>query len=272
MKNRFTLLLALLCLANTALLHASQVSIMSWDLNDFGIDRGDFQIGFIANVVKDFDVIALQNVAPNAEGSEGVAFLVKELKNRGFHCDYRISKSTTSPDHKQKCYAYLWKPSKVQLIGEPWLDDKFENEICREPFMARFKVSGQELLCINYFAQSHPDSSAKEIKCFYQYPDLYPDEKIVITGNFNTPCSNAIFNPLRITGFTPNLEGLPTTLREECGGDRGYLVNPVDFILFDQRALRILRTGTSDFIRNCMLLPNASKISNHIPVWVVLGL
>jgi len=50
------------------------------------------------------------------------------------------------------------------------------------------------------------------------------------------------------------------------------LMNPYDFILVDQKVLKIRRTGTSDFIRNCTLLPHASKISNHIPVWVVVDL
>lgn len=268
MKNLIAVLLTLLAFAPA---QASELSIMSWDLNDFSDDRGELEIAHIANIIKDFDVIALQNVASGDEGIKGIATLVKALNKKGIFCDSRISNPTKSSDNQQKCYAYLWKPNKITLLNDPWLDTDFENEICREPYLARFRVNGKEMLFINYFAHSHPDSSIKEINYFAQYPEMYPDDRIVITGNFNTDSNNPVFNPLKINGFMPNLEGLPTNLCEKCGQNKEYLKKASDFILFDRDVFRILRTGTSDFIRNCLLLPNAVKISNHIPVWVVLS-
>lgn len=251
---------------------ASELSVISWDLNNFSEERGETEIEFIAKTIQKFDVIVIQNVSPTKQGEKGIATLVKELNKKGVRCDYRISETTTSyADYQCKSYAYIWRPSKARLIAEPWLDRDFENKICREPYLARFNVNGKDILFINYFAHSHPDSSLKEITHFSQYPELYPNDRIVISGNFNANSTNAVFNPLRISGFTPNLEGMPTGLCQKCGQNEEYLTGAHDFILFDRRALRILRTGVTDFIRNCLLLPNAVKISNRLPVWVVLG-
>ncbi|HXL58676.1 MAG TPA: hypothetical protein VN958_20580 [Chitinophagaceae bacterium] len=80
MKKIFTLLLFI---NSTYVLHA-QITICSWNLENFGRSKNDSTINFIANTVNDYDVIAIQEVVAGNGGAQAVARLSDALNRRGF--------------------------------------------------------------------------------------------------------------------------------------------------------------------------------------------
>ena len=48
------------------------ISVISWNLENFGKSKADSAIEFIANTVKEYDVIAIQEVVAGYGGSQAV--------------------------------------------------------------------------------------------------------------------------------------------------------------------------------------------------------
>ena len=57
----------------------SQPKLLSWNLENLGKSKSEGEITFIANTVKDFDIVALQEVVACDGGAQAVARLADEL-------------------------------------------------------------------------------------------------------------------------------------------------------------------------------------------------
>src|SRR5690606_7003274 len=135
-------LVGFLLLANNGLLLA-QVKVVSWNLQNLGKSKSGEEIAFMANTLREFDVIALQEVIAGYGGALAVARLAGELNRTGAKWDFVVSNPTQSSNHQAaERYAFLWKTSKVTKLKEAWLDPHFVLEIDREPYLANFGYRG----------------------------------------------------------------------------------------------------------------------------------
>src|SRR6218665_2002392 len=87
----------------------AQLKTLSWNIENFGSSKTDFAILFIANTVKEYDVVALQEIVAGEGGAKAVARLADELNRKGSQWDYAISDPTSSSAYKTERYAFLWK-------------------------------------------------------------------------------------------------------------------------------------------------------------------
>lgn len=252
----------------------AQVSIVSWNIADFGRTKNEQEIKQIAQIIRDFDIIAIQEVvAVDPAGAQAVAKLADQLNRMGARWDYRVSDPTESPGKGIKeRYAYIWKRNKASLEGRPWLDKHFEPLVHREPYMARFRVNGGVILIANYHSRSHKNNPQEEIDCLQHFPQLYPKDRLLFAGDFNTYTSNKIFEPLYEMGFQASPKNQKTTLKRKCGRNGEYLNHPIDFILYNDHQFTLLKAGHGDFVRDCNLLTNARMLSDHLPVWIEIEL
>ena len=275
MKSRYNLkkiVYGLLLLFITNIHLEAQVSLVSWNIADFGKTRNEDEIRNIAKIVKDFDIVVIQEVvAIDPGGAKAVARLANQLNRMGTKWDYRVSDPTESPGKRMERYAYLWKTSKVTLVGRPWLEKNFEPTIYREPYLARFKKGSKTILVVNYHSRSYKDKPQQEIGCFSKYPKLYPNDALLFAGDYNTNCHDKVFQPLYNLGFEPNLIGQKTTLKRKCGTNGAYLNHPIDFILYNKNELELMDAGSIDFVNDCTLLPQARMLSDHLPVWIEIN-
>jgi hypothetical protein len=123
------LLLLFISVFISCILYA-QITVCSWNLENFGKSKSNSTIIFIANAIKDFDVVAIQEVVAGDGGAQAVARLNDELNRKGFKWNYVISDPTKSSSHAaSERYAFLWKTSRVSLTGKAWLEKKYEPEI-----------------------------------------------------------------------------------------------------------------------------------------------
>jgi len=102
----------------------AQLKTLSWNVENLGSSKTEATILFIANTVKGYDIVALQEVVAGDGGAQAVARLVDELNRKGTKWDYCISDPTSSTAYKTERYAFLWKTASVTLIGKPWLEKK----------------------------------------------------------------------------------------------------------------------------------------------------
>ena len=93
----------------------SNLKIVSWNIQNFGRSKmsNDSVMVFISEVVKGYDIVAIQEVSVSEFGSQAVAKLDDLLDRSGTSWDYIISDATSGEGSER--YAYLFKKDRVKL-------------------------------------------------------------------------------------------------------------------------------------------------------------
>lgn len=249
---------------------ADVISVVSWNIQDLGQTKNNEEIAFMANLLKGFDIVAIQEVvAKHPAGAQKVAQLVDELNRKGAKWDYRISNPTKSPSvYMSERYAFLWKTHKIDLIGRAYLDKELETHIHREPYIAQFKLkkTNQFFYIINFHSRKHDDNPELEIKFFKDYPKRFHSNNIIIAGDFNLNERHSVWSDLYQQGFNPALKDSKTTLKWKCLKNN-YLNHAIDNIYYSKN-IAFVNSGVLDYIATCENLAAARKISDHLPVFL----
>ena len=268
MKKLFNLRMLLFCIWFFLVtgMGMAQVKVCSWNIQHFGKTKSDAEILYIANTLKDFDIIAIQEVVAGPGGAQAVARLADELNRKGSKWDYVISDPTISTPYASERYAYLWKPSRVTKGREAWLEHHYKDVIDREPFFVDFTYDGQNFTLVNFHAIPKKKQPETEIKYFRFFPDKYPDRNLIFLGDFNVPQSHTVFNPLKKMGYLPALVDQKTTMKMQCVGD-DCLASELDNIFLNGFTTELLGSGVIQFYTSFPDMKTARDISDHIPVW-----
>jgi len=268
MFKRFYLLILLIFAIQTLL---ANVSMCSWNLQDFGKTKNQAELEFIANTLKSYDVIAIQEVvAADPGGAQAVARLVDILNRKGSKWDYVISDITSSSAYKAERYAFIWKTSRLTIQGNAWLEKKYHLEIDREPFFATFKSEGKNFTIVNFHAITKSKQPETEIKYFKFLPAQYPDLHLIFCGDYNLPESHTVFNPLKNLGYRPIFTDQKTTLKQTCDGP-DCLASETDNIFYPTAVFVKIRAGILPFYKEFENIEEARKISDHVPVFFEWG-
>jgi len=246
--------------------YGQSISVCSWNLKDFGNSKNDKEMEFIANTLRDFDVIAIQEVVAGNGGAQAVARLHDILDRKGTSWDYSISDPTSGSAYTTERYAYIWKASKLKKIGDAWLDKKFNQEIDREPFFIRLSVDGKSFTLVSFHAITKSKQPETEIKYFKFFPETYPNDNLIFCGDFNLPQSHTVFNPLKKIGYVSSLQDVKTSLRQKCiNGD--CMASEFDNFFYDQTKVEMVGTGIIPFFKTFSDLGQARLISDHVPIY-----
>lgn len=248
----------------------SQVKIISWNVENLGQSKSTATINYIAEILKSYDVVALQEVVAGYGGIQAVAKLADELNRTGTKWEYVVSEPTSSSAYKTERYAFLWKISAVKKIGEAWLEQKYATEIDREPFFITFENQGKKFTVVNFHAITKSRQPETEIKYFKFLPDLYPHLNLIFLGDFNCPQSHTVFNPLKKMGYVPMLIGQKTTLKKEVKNG-AYLRSEFDNMFYSPKVKKYA-CGIIRFYESFETLAEAKTISDHIPIWMEFSL
>lgn len=84
---------------------------------NLGKSKSDSELEVMANAIKSYDVIAIQEVVSGHGGAIAISRLVSILNRKGSKWEFVISNSTTSnnPSSRER-YAFIWKPSIVKKL------------------------------------------------------------------------------------------------------------------------------------------------------------
>jgi endonuclease/exonuclease/phosphatase family metal-dependent hydrolase len=249
----------------------SQTKLLSWNIENFGQSKSHVEIADIAQTVRDYDVIAIQEVVAGYGGAQAVAKLADELNRKGSKWNYIISAPTSSSAYKTERYAFIWKTAKLKLIGTAWLEKKYHLEIDREPYLATFEYQEKQFTVVNFHAITKKMQPETEIKYFKYLPDEYPTLNLIFVGDFNCPQSHTVFNPLRKMGYQPILVGQKTSLKQKCKNNN-CLASEFDNMYYKTSKIKSTNSGVISFYKNFNSLKEARKISDHIPIWFEFSL
>jgi endonuclease/exonuclease/phosphatase family metal-dependent hydrolase len=243
--------------------------IVSWNIRDMGGSKDDEEVAFMAQTLRDADVVAIQEVITSPKGAQAIARLDAELDRTGFAWDYRLSDPTTGKGTER--YAFLWKPSRARLVGQAWLEESLADVIDREPFCARFESrrTGQRVLIASLHAVPTSKDPETEVAYLDDLHRRYASDHMVILGDFNLDEDDEAFDELRALGYGQALDDQPTSLRRKRrDGPLGHFANEYDNIFYEQSALQAARTGIMDFTRGFDTLKEARYISDHVPLYI----
>lgn len=244
----------------------SIVSVCSWNLKNFGKSKTDQEIEIIANTVRSFDVVAIQEVVAGYGGSQAVARLHDALNRKGAKWEYVISEATSSSPYRSEKYAYLWKSSKLKKVGEAWLEMEYSHLIEREPYFIRFNSNGKHFTLVSFHALPKAKQPETEIKYFKYFDGIYPTENLLFCGDFNLPSTHSVFNPLKKMGYAPALQGMKTSLRQKCiNGD--CLASELDNFFYNEAKFQYLKSGIIPFFEDFPTLKEARLLSDHVPIF-----
>lgn len=249
----------------------SQTKLLSWNLENFGKSKSNTEITFIANTIKDFDIIAIQEVVAGDGGAQTVARLADELNRKGAKWDYTISNPTSSSAYKTERYAFIWKTSKIKKIGRAWLEIKYHVEIDREPYFCTFQYENKQFTFVTFHAITKKMQPETEIKYFKLLPEEYPTLNLIFAGDFNCPQSHTVFNPLKKRGYKSILINQKTSLKQKCIND-DCLASEFDNMFYNSSKITTINSGVIPFYNKFNSLKEARMISDHIPIWFEFSL
>ena len=261
MKSFFSILLLLI-----STFCFSQTKLLSWNIENLGKSKSDKTINYIANTLRDYDIIAIQEVVAGYGGAQAVARLADELNRKGAKWDYIISDPTSSSAYKTERYAFIWKTSKLKKIGNAWLEKKYHLEIDREPYFCTFQYQNKQFTVVNFHAITKNRQPETEIKYFKFLPNEYPNLNLIFAGDFNCPQSHTVFNPLKKMGYQSVFINQKTSLKQECKNDK-CLASEFDNVYYRTSKINTVNSGIIPFYKNFNSLKEARIISDHIPIW-----
>jgi deoxyribonuclease-1-like protein len=262
---------------------SESLKIISWNIQDLGRTKDSIEILEIAKIIKDFDIVAIQEVvAKDPAGAQAVAKIADELNRMGSKWDYSISPPTKSPSaYMSERYAFIWKTSKVSLVTKAFLDKELEQKCIREPYIAKFKLKkgsepyiakfklkkgSEPFYVVNFHSRKHDDHLEEEIIFFNEYPERLNSKRILIAGDFNLNEEHNVWSSLYQQGYKSALMRSKTTLKRKCkGGD--YLSHDIDNIYYS-KGLKFFNSGVIDYVEKCQNLKASRSISDHLPVFM----
>lgn len=260
--KRFYLLLFLVIYGSLQ----AQTKIVSWNLENFGKSKSEATITFVANTLKTYDIIAIQEVVAGYGGVQAVARLADALNRTGSKWDYTISDPTSSGAYKTERYAFLWKTSLIKKIGAAWLEKKYHLEIDREPYYCTFEYNETQFTIVNFHAITKSKQPETEIKYFRFLPAQYPTHNLLFVGDFNCPQSHTVFNPLKGMGYQSVFKKQKTSLKKACKTNL-CLASEFDNIWYHTATIAISKSAPVFFYTAFKTLKEARIISDHIPIW-----
>lgn len=261
-----TLLLILLFFSYTIFSQQDDIKVVSWNIKDFGKTKNSEELEKIAEIVRDADILAIQEVVAGYGGAQAVAKLSDILNRKGSQWDYVVSNPTNSPKYVTERYAYVWKTKHIKIKNRGRLIKELEIIIDREPFILDFYTTDRKLTLINFHSRPHDKNPEAEITALTQYINSNLTGSVILAGDFNVGEDNPIFDPFKQKGYTPAVTNQKTTLKRACDGF-DYRNHAIDNILYSN-TISITESGVIDFVRECEGLEKARKLSDHLPVFL----
>jgi len=268
--NRILLVILLFCTVNV-ISQDDDLRLISWNIRDFGQTKSTKELEHIAQIVKEADIVAIQEVVSGYGGSQAVAKLNEILNRTGQKWDYAVSDPTKSPKYLTERYAYLWKTKHIKVKDRGRLLDELESFVDREPHYMEFYIQGRSFVVLNYHSRRFNKNPELEIEPLLDFViDSIQNKSIILAGDFNMSEQDSIFKPLFDHGFDTAIKNQKTTLKRTCVR-QSYLNYPNDNIFYSSN-IEATKRGVLDFVKICENLKKARELSDHLPVFITFRL
>jgi len=256
--------LVLICFQYVVFAQTKVIQLVSWNIQDFGRTKNTEELNQIAEIVRDVDILAIQEVVAGYGGAQAVAKLSDLLNRKGSKWDYVISDPTNSPKYVTERYAIVWKTKNIKIKNRGWLISELDSLVDREPFLLDLYVEGKKFTLVNFHSRPYNKDPESEIIALSKFVIDSLETPLIIAGDFNVEEKMPVFDYLKDNGFKAAVSNAKTTLKRKCDGT-DYLNYPIDNIFYSQDIYKT-EGKAIDFVRFCGGLKRARKLSDHLPV------
>lgn len=240
------------------------INLVSWNIRDFGKSKNSEELNQIADIVRDADILAIQEVVAGYGGAQAVAKLTDNLNRKGSKWDYVISYPTNSSKYVTERYAFIWKTKHIKIKNRGYLIRELDSVVDREPFYIDFYLDGKKLTLLNFHSRPFDKNPESEITALTSYVVDFLGTPLILAGDFNVDEAKPIFDDFKNNGYTPAISNYKTTLKKACIRNE-YLNYSIDNIFYS-KGIDKVESGVIDFVRFCEKLEKARKLSDHLPV------
>ncbi len=244
----------------------SEINFISWNIQDFGKTKDAKEIEKIAKIVKDADIIAIQEVVGGFGGPQAVARLWDQLNRMGSSWDYAVSDKTDSPKYMNERYAFLWKKKNIKIKNRGHLIT-LDTIVYREPFLLEFYCNNKKVSILNYHARRHNLNPSEEIAPVLDFVKNKVESPMILAGDFNEKSNAYVFHHFLINdNYDVALINDKTVLKRSCK-EGEYKHHAIDNIFYSSD-IEVIETKVIDFVKLCDRLQIARQISDHLPVFM----
>lgn len=239
---------------------------VSWNAGNFGRSKSPEELAFMAKLLRNADIVALQEVSTADFGVQAVAKLSDELNRTGAKWDYSVSDPTHESAGKER-FAFLWKTSRLKALPrKAVLIKSLENSLEREPSKLNFRIGTETVVVVSFHlvpTKKHPEN---EIKTMVNNSAEFSQEKMIVSGDFNL--GHEKLNPI----FEEKLKfqhhiADKTSLKSKISANGSYFAQEYDNIY--TKGVVVSQAGIVDFVPSFSDLKEAKQISDHLPVFIV---
>ncbi|WP_036196334.1 endonuclease/exonuclease/phosphatase family protein [Maribacter antarcticus] len=247
------------------------ISLISWNIRDFGKTKNSEELNRMADIIRDADIVAIQEVVAGYGGAQAVAKLADNLNRKGAKWDYVISDPTNSTKYVTERYAFIWKTKNIKIRNRGALIADLDSLVDREPFFLDFYIKGKKLTVMNFHSRPHNKNPESEILAITEYLRRSPSQHpIILAGDFNIDEKEAVFEGIKALGYKTAISNQKTTLKRLCNKN-GYLNYAIDNIFYSNSITKLSGVAI-DFVRVCAALETARTLSDHLPVFFKFSL
>lgn len=264
------LFLLLISLHISAFSQIEEINLISWNIQDFGKTKSSEELNQIAEIIKDADIIAIQEVVAGYGGAQAVAKLTDVLNRKGNKWDYVISYPTNSPKYVTERYAFIWKTRHIKIKTRGRLIKELDSVIDREPLLLEFYIGKHKLTVINFHSRPFNKNPESEIMALTKFVIASSKSPLIIVGDFNVNEKEHVFDEIKANGFNTAISNQKTTLKRICN-ENEYLNYPIDNIFYSTKINKV-EGKVINFVRFCDNLKEARKLSDHLPVFLAFKL
>ena len=264
MKFLYLITLVLLCPTLQADCPENFIKISSWNIRDLGQSKNENEMKFIADIIKDSDVIAIQEVVASDEGVKAVKRLLNVLKQNNERWRAVVSNRTTGDGVERYAYLYNSVHVKTKNSSSNGLNQKLESTIDREPYLQTFSFNGQDVHFASFHAVPTKKRPAHEIIQLQNIDIFKKDESSILMGDFNLGYRSKAFDSLRNLGLASHIRGKTALKLKRKDGK--HLTHPYDNVF--TKKLNVCDAGITDFSYGFETLKQARYISDHLPIWI----
>lgn len=261
-----TLLTLFLFLSYSTFSQQNNFNLISWNIQDFGKTKSSKELDEIAEIIREADIVAIQEVVSGYGGAQAVAKLADILNRKGAQWDYVISNPTNSSKYVTERYAFVWKTKHIKIKNRGKLIKELDTLVDREPFLIDFYIQDKKLTLINFHSRPYNKNPEAEIKALTQYIIKMSTTPLILAGDFNVNEDKPVFDTFKTKGFTATVTNQKTTLKKACD-DFEYRNHAIDNVFYSDSIINI-KSGVVDFVRTCDNLEKARKLSDHLPVFL----
>ncbi|NTW13784.1 MAG: endonuclease/exonuclease/phosphatase family protein [Candidatus Moranbacteria bacterium] len=248
---------------------ANGLSLVSWNACNFGKSKSAETLVSMARILRDDDIVALQEVSTGDAGAKAVAALSDELNRTGAKWDYIVSDPTIGPGTER--FAFLFKTGKVWINRRDCrLAVSLRDVLDREPAIMTFHAGGKTFDVVSFHLC--PDERRKgkdprrEVAAIGENPKELLGRPMILVGDFNLGHRDldGVFE--RVLGGRHVIEG-KTSLKAKSGKRGEYLNKEFDNVYV--RGMSVVSSSIDDIVPSEGGLEKTRMLSDHLPVRVV---